>query len=79
VLAVAVVAVTTASTRSEPGRSPAGGLTCTWSPAADFLAAGATLAGTVRMSGSQAEVLHRLACSDGATHWYWLPNATVEG
>ncbi len=48
---------------------------CSWTPAADVLAFGPALVGTVRMVGTEVEVLHRVRCSDQTERWLWMPAA----
>jgi hypothetical protein len=46
---------------------------CFWEPAANVLAFGPELAGTVRMIGNEVEVLHRVRCTDRTERWRWMP------
>ena len=50
---------------------------CSWTPAADVLAFGPALVGTVRMVGTDVEVLHRVSCSDQTERWLWMPARTA--
>lgn len=46
---------------------------CFWEPAANVLAFGPELVGTVRMIGNEVEVLHRVRCTDLTERWLWMP------
>jgi hypothetical protein len=46
---------------------------CLWQPAADVLSFGPHLTATVRMVGTEIEVLHRVRCTDHTERWLWMP------
>ena len=46
-----------------------------WTPAADVMAFGPALAGTVRMVGPDVEVLHRVTCTNHTERWLWMPGS----
>lgn len=69
--AVPSVPANTAAEESPPGP-------CFWDPAAAVLPFGPELAATVRMVGTDVEVLHRVRCTDHTERWLWMP-ASYDG
>lgn len=53
-------------------------LACFWEPAANLLSFGPELVGTVRMVGTEVEILHRVQCTDDTERWLWMP-ASYDG
>ena len=64
--AMAAVPVGSTAAQSRP-------VACSWSPAAAVLPFSAELAGTVRLVGTDVEVLHRVSCTDHTERWLWMP------
>jgi hypothetical protein len=75
-LVAAVTAAPSASASSATKESSP--RACFWEPAAGVLPFDPQLVGTVRMVGSEVEILHRVQCTDDTERWMWMP-ASYDG